>query len=106
MDCVAQVALDIAFSQRSKLPLVVNVVHPRPIAWTLLFTAIQQALHANTRGRTTLPLIPFKEWYQLLQGHAMEADEKAITQIVCRFFYSSKFPLKLIAVLVACHQTS
>ncbi|KAF4581352.1 putative PKS/NRPS-like protein biosynthetic cluster [Pleurotus pulmonarius] len=81
MDCVAQVALDIAFSQRSKLPAVVNIVHPRPVAWTTLFTAIQQALKANTRGRVTLPLIPFKEWHELLQAQALDADEKTILQI-------------------------
>ncbi len=105
MDCVAQVALDIAFSQRSKLPAVVNIVHPRPVAWTSLFTAIQQALKANTRGRVTLPLIPSKEWYELLQAQAMDADEKTILQIVCSFPLF-EFPLKLIAVLLACHQAS
>ncbi|KAF7430338.1 hypothetical protein PC9H_006043 [Pleurotus ostreatus] len=81
MDCVARVALDIAFSQCSRLPLVVNIVHPRPVTWTSVFTAIQQALHANTQGRITLPLIPFKEWHELLQTHAMGADEKTILQI-------------------------
>ncbi|KAF9000304.1 hypothetical protein BDQ17DRAFT_1427303 [Cyathus striatus] len=62
MDVVAQCILDMVFSSEA-LPIAVNLVHPRPLSWSRMFSHIRDELLGNLHiEQDSLPLIPFHDW--------------------------------------------
>lgn len=77
MDTVAQTAMDIAFTD-GPLPSTINIVHPRPIKWSSLFTALKDAIQESTRGAFSPRMVSFQEWFDILKSaadHKSRADD-------------------------------
>jgi len=45
-----------------------NVVHPRPVAWDYVMSAVNESLIEEGVLQRPLPLIKFSEWFDLLQA--------------------------------------
>jgi hypothetical protein len=80
-----------------------NVVHPRPIAWSSMMGAVADELvrHGITKDR--LPLVETREWFAKLAGAAESADEARLKHIVraCPAFSTR---LSVSPTLLACDQ--
>ncbi|KZT22888.1 acetyl-CoA synthetase-like protein [Neolentinus lepideus HHB14362 ss-1] len=92
-EVVAQTVLDTAFASEPP-PSALNVVHPRPVPWTNLVEGVRVALvEIVDHGKSEpLPLVPFKQWIQLLEkkaAGATESDMKAIPSIKLLPFFQS-----------------
>ena len=59
--------LDVGLDRTKPLEQTLHVVHPRPVAWTTIFTAIADALKPLTANES-LPLVPFSEWFAKLEA--------------------------------------
>ncbi|KZT23244.1 acetyl-CoA synthetase-like protein [Neolentinus lepideus HHB14362 ss-1] len=75
-EVVARTVLDTAFAEEHP-PSALNVLHPRPVPWTVLREGIRAALvkivdHGKSKP---LPLVPFKQWITLLENKAVGATE-------------------------------
>ncbi|KAJ7117635.1 hypothetical protein C8R44DRAFT_832337 [Mycena epipterygia] len=67
VDVVAQSIREIALT-REALPPVLNVVHPRPIAWSSMISILRDALiEAKSVAPDALQLLPFQHWLKLLE---------------------------------------
>ena len=75
MDAVAAAFVDLLVSQET-LPAVVNLVHPRAVAWKEVMHDINNQLDAP------LPIIPFGDWVTKLEAVAEAADAKQLETIV------------------------
>ncbi|KAJ7236051.1 acetyl-CoA synthetase-like protein [Mycena haematopus] len=71
-EAVAQTIVDVALSTE-KPPFAVNLVHPRPVSWDFIISAM-----ANT---AQLPLVPFADWVQQLQDRSTTASAEDIEKI-------------------------
>jgi hypothetical protein len=82
MDAVARAILDVGLGKKPA-PTALNLVHPRPIAWTSMISSIREALVAqNNLDVTALPLIPFGEWVARLDGKSKNANGEDLAKIV------------------------
>ncbi|KDR79161.1 hypothetical protein GALMADRAFT_277673 [Galerina marginata CBS 339.88] len=68
MHGVAQSIIDVALL-KSPNPPALNIVHPRPIPFNNLVTAINGAL-VKEGISSTLPLVSFQEWFSLLEARS------------------------------------
>lgn len=75
MDAVANIILDLVVLPQPEPPLV-NVVHPRPIAWDTVFKLINDAIGAN------LPAVPYAEWLSKLEAHDKDSSTQTLQKIV------------------------
>lgn len=82
VDAVSGAILDVAFSEDERPPIVVNLVHPRPVEWTALVEPIRDALFAKSVTMKPLPLVPTAEWYQCLERYAVDANEETMKRVV------------------------
>lgn len=88
MDIVADAVVDTA-RLKDNLPLSINVVHPRPIAWTTLITFIRNAL--VSQGKSELGLVPWSEWLRDLAAQ----DQSKLDEYVS-FTITFCIPLPLV----------
>ncbi|KAL1743883.1 hypothetical protein HDZ31DRAFT_39972 [Schizophyllum fasciatum] len=70
-DAVAGTLLDAAFTDEV-LPPSLNIVHPRPLPWSVIIRHVQDVLRSQT-GRD-LPLTPLGEWLDRLEAAAARTD--------------------------------
>ncbi|KAF9072482.1 hypothetical protein BDP27DRAFT_1418094 [Rhodocollybia butyracea] len=81
MDAVRDVLLDIGFSQ-DPAPIVVNVVHPKPISWTPVMQHIRGALlEAKGLPPDALPLVPYSNWVSAVEQYARNATDTGTQQM-------------------------
>ncbi|KAJ6558269.1 acetyl-CoA synthetase-like protein [Mycena capillaripes] len=71
-EAVSHTVVDAALSAE-KPPFAINLVHPRPVPWDLVMSAI-----AST---AQLPVVPFPEWVQQLQVRSVGATAENIENI-------------------------
>jgi hypothetical protein len=80
---VAQILLDVAFSTEDRIPAL-NVVHPRPVPWTSIISAINDALVQEGVLKELLAIVEFAEWFEMLEIRAREdSSTRNIDDIVC-----------------------
>ncbi|KAG6896169.1 putative NRPS-like protein biosynthetic cluster, partial [Termitomyces sp. T32_za158] len=76
MHAVSKTILDIAFSA-DKLPEAINLVHPRPVQWNGVIDALRAILDKDG----PLRVVPFQEWFSLLEKRATNANDADIQAI-------------------------
>ena len=85
---VAQILLDVAFSTEDWTQPALNVVHPRPVPWTSIISAINDALVQEGVLKERLAMVEFSEWFELLEIRAREdSSTRKIDDIVCIQIY-------------------
>ncbi|KAF9265405.1 acetyl-CoA synthetase-like protein [Marasmius fiardii PR-910] len=67
---VSSTILDVAFAAEHELA--VNLVHPRPVKWTEVMKEIKEALEEFGIAKSGLKVVPYKEWFTLLEKKAEE----------------------------------
>lgn len=77
LDAVASVFTDLVVSNDS-LPPLMNLTHPRPIAWRELFGYVNGAL------KTPLRVAPYDEWLAAVEAAAATGKPADIADVVCR----------------------
>ncbi|KZT19320.1 acetyl-CoA synthetase-like protein [Neolentinus lepideus HHB14362 ss-1] len=77
MQAVAKTILDVGLAGE-KHHLVVNVVHPTPVKWTNIMTAIRKSLDKSLES---LPLVPFGEWVKKLEERATNATTEELERV-------------------------
>lgn len=104
MDVVSRAILDVAFAVESP-STALNVVHPRPSAWSAIVDSIAGALHHAVITADRLSIIPFAEWFDRLEQRATQAGAEDLANIVSfpDFRPLRKPPVSLI-LAAACHQ--
>ncbi|CAK5265509.1 unnamed protein product [Mycena citricolor] len=84
-EAVAQAIVDVAVFE-DRAPGAMNLVHPRPVAWDTIMTAIAGTLH--------LPLIVFSEWIERLERAAVGATAEDLQRVpaikLLEFFRSAE----------------
>ncbi|KAF4610095.1 hypothetical protein D9613_010628 [Agrocybe pediades] len=80
MHGVAQSIVDIALSQTPNPPAL-NLVHPRPVPFNDLISAINDALVEERVLFDTLPVLTFQEWFSVLEGRASAQNEDDLTDV-------------------------
>ncbi|TCD65176.1 putative NRPS-like protein biosynthetic cluster [Steccherinum ochraceum] len=76
MNTAARAMIDIIFSVTGQPdPLLVNLVHPRPIKWSTVFQSIGDALSKP------LPLVPFTEWLAKVESLSENANAQTLDRI-------------------------
>jgi hypothetical protein len=80
-----------------------NVVHPRPIAWSSMMGAVADELVRHEITEDRLPLVETREWFAKLAEAAEGADEAQLKHIVreCAAFSAR---LSISPPLLACDQ--
>ncbi|KIK64020.1 hypothetical protein GYMLUDRAFT_40242 [Collybiopsis luxurians FD-317 M1] len=80
MDAISEAISDVAFTTEN-LPLVVNLVHPYPVAWKSMIEAVRKAIiAAKGLDSGALPLLPLQEWANLLQKHST-GEKISVTEL-------------------------
>ncbi|KAF8835574.1 putative aminoadipate reductase [Paxillus ammoniavirescens] len=74
---VSAAILDVAFAQNEP-PIVVNLVHPRPVEWVSLMKPISSTLYQKNLTSELLPLVPFDQWVSSLEKCAADTSEDNI----------------------------
>ncbi|KAJ6491913.1 acetyl-CoA synthetase-like protein [Mycena sanguinolenta] len=69
-EAVSHTIVDAALSSETP-PFAINLVHPRPVSWDFIMSALA----------VQLPLIPFADWVQQLQDRSTTATAKDIEKI-------------------------
>ena len=75
MDAVSSCIMELIFHNK-RLPPVLNVVHPRPTEWDTVIKLIGDALVLQKKLSSPLDLIPFQEWFYILEAHAKMANQE------------------------------
>jgi hypothetical protein len=79
-DVVCQAILDVAFAPATP-ERVLNLVHPRPIAWEKIMGALSQSL--ETLGiHERLALVDLQTWFAKLSETSRGADDTTLRHIV------------------------
>ncbi|KAJ7077650.1 hypothetical protein B0H15DRAFT_789481 [Mycena belliarum] len=75
---VAHAVLDVAFSFTTRRPQcsILALVHPRPVAWNFVMTALRNCLISSS-GEKPLPLVEFREWLAELESAATQRGPKS-----------------------------
>lgn len=74
MDTVAGAVLDIMVALES--PSVVNVLHPRPVSGSKVFSTISDALGSQ------MPLVPYQDWLAKLEEAAQNPSPLQLEAVV------------------------
>lgn len=80
MDAAVQTVLDAAWARTPRA--VLNVVHPRPVAWNTVFAAVNEAVLAEGLVVEKLPLVDFRTWVTRLEEAAADATPETLFNIV------------------------
>ncbi|KAJ7776525.1 putative aminoadipate reductase [Mycena maculata] len=70
-ETVAQALIDVSFNdlpESEPLPTVLNLVHPRPVAWNYIVRCIRDVLLKGIDGGKDLKLVEFSDWCQELRA--------------------------------------
>ena len=79
MDTVCNAMTDLMLSLRTvPAPEMVNLVHPRPVAWNAIFKGISEALLNHP------PLTPFRAWLSKIEALSASASATDMTEVVRR----------------------
>lgn len=79
MDAVTSTVLDTAFLN-DRAPIAVNVVHPRPISWSVVMRNIRHALvREKSLSPEDLTLIPFQQWVLELEKHVNSSSDDLVS---------------------------
>jgi NAD dependent epimerase/dehydratase family enzyme len=73
-DAVAKSIIDVILSE-DRLPPTFNLVHPRPVPWSVVVEGINQSM-----VDAPLPIVPFDEW--LAKIEQCEADHVSLDRVV------------------------
>ncbi|KAJ7440958.1 putative aminoadipate reductase [Mycena latifolia] len=76
-ETAAQAIMDVAFINThnlERLPIVLNLVHPRPVPWNFVMACIREVFLKNEHGSTNLPLVEFPDWYNKLESFGARGD--------------------------------
>ncbi|KAJ3776028.1 putative aminoadipate reductase [Lentinula raphanica] len=77
LDAIAEGILDVAFAKEDS-PMAINLVHPHPVSWTSIMTAIRESLiSAKELPVGALPLVPLHDWVQALSNKAADIGNQA-----------------------------
>lgn len=79
MDAVSRTIIDVAFA-KDRPPTALNLVHPRPVKWNDVILPVGEAV-ARQRKLGLLRVIPFQEWFSLVEKHAKSASEDDLKNI-------------------------
>lgn len=79
-DAASNAILDVAFAEEEP-PIVMNLVHPRPVAWGTLMRPVADAIFERRITSVPLPLIPFLEWFEKVESSAKNASKANIKRI-------------------------
>uniref|UniRef100_D8QLB7 Polyketide synthase-like phosphopantetheine-binding domain-containing protein n=1 Tax=Schizophyllum commune (strain H4-8 / FGSC 9210) TaxID=578458 RepID=D8QLB7_SCHCM len=71
MDSVAGILIDVALSENALLPSH-NLVHPRPLPWSLVIDNVRQSVEATLNCH--VPILPFSRWFEKLETVAHKSD--------------------------------
>ena len=74
-----------------RAPAALNVMHPRGTSWDTVMERISEALDRTLGVR--LPLVPFVEWFDLLEKRAKLAGREDVKNIVRLYFVMRKNPM-------------
>ncbi|KAJ3917166.1 hypothetical protein F5877DRAFT_91368 [Lentinula edodes] len=86
MDAVTSTVLDTAFL-KDRAPIAVNVVHPRPISWSVVMQNIRHALvREKSLSPEDLTLIPFQQWVLELEKHVDSSSDDLPALKLLNFF--------------------
>ncbi|KAG2076578.1 hypothetical protein BDR04DRAFT_1068074 [Suillus decipiens] len=77
---ISNAILDVAFAEEEP-PIVMNLVHPRPVVWRALIEPIADALVERKATSHALPLVPFSEWLEKLELSAKDFNEETMERI-------------------------
>ena len=84
MHAVARTLLDVALSTETGTQPALNIVHPRPVAWDFIISAVNDALVKEGVVKGRLPVVEFSKWFELLETKSVEdSSAKRISDIVC-----------------------
>lgn len=100
MDAVANIMLDIAFSAE-QAPPALNLVHPRPAEWNALMNSISDAVQRERSLSSRLPVIPFQDWFSILERSTKTVSAEEQKQIVS--IYLSNYFQVFNKHVLACH---
>jgi hypothetical protein len=81
MHAVSKAIIDVAFTE-AQPPVVLNIVHPRPVEWSTIMRDVNDALLAANVTTNILPMVPFSQWFEELEGRAKIADGLDFSDIV------------------------
>lgn len=76
---VGQAMLDLV--SNAKVEPIVNIIHPKPVSWSDVILWVRGAL-ASTLGAQQLPVIPARDWLQLLEDRSRAASSDDLRNIV------------------------
>lgn len=79
MDAVASAVSDLILTNEP-LPLLVNVVHPRPVAWHDVFAAMSKHI-----AKEPVPFTDFGSWVQKLEALSESATADDLQRMVSRY---------------------
>ncbi|EPQ52234.1 acetyl-CoA synthetase-like protein [Gloeophyllum trabeum ATCC 11539] len=81
-DVVAQAVLDATLAKEGP-PSALNILHPRPVPWSLIISGISSALAkiVDDGSNEPLPIVSFRQWVTLLEAKARDATEKDMKAI-------------------------
>ncbi|KAJ3509565.1 hypothetical protein NLJ89_g5155 [Agrocybe chaxingu] len=79
MDAVSQTIIDVAFASGNAPAL--NIVHPSPVTWNYIITALNEALVQEGIASQKLSIVDFQTWFSRLEAKSQEAGEKEINDI-------------------------
>ena len=65
----------------NSLPALVNIVHPRPTTWDIIYGGIRRAI-----GRD-MPEVPYSEWLTKLEERALDAGDEDVITLVSVVLY-------------------
>lgn len=79
---VAATILEVAFTKTAPPPAL-NVVNPRGVAWMDVLASVREALVEERNLEVNdLPMIPFGDWFGLLEKRAESASSEDIAKVV------------------------
>lgn len=82
MHAVSKAILDIAFAKEQP-PFALNLVHPRSVAWNDVVLPIGQAIIRQRKlPGSSLRVVPFPEWFSILEELAKSATNDELKSIV------------------------
>jgi uncharacterized protein YhhL (DUF1145 family) len=102
MDAVSECVTELAF-QNGRLPIVLNIVHPRPTEWNTIIKLIGDALVLQKKLDSPLGLVSFQEWFSILEAHAKSSNPAEEVRIVCVFLFSFLSTLFYILTVYVLH---
>ncbi|KAJ3740213.1 putative aminoadipate reductase [Lentinula detonsa] len=77
LDAIAEGVLDVTFAKEDT-PMAINLVHPHPVSWTSIMQVIREYLiSAKQLPLEALPLVPFRDWMQVLSDKAAVIETAA-----------------------------